>query len=196
MLSILSLSFFVHSLTFKFSCLVSSSFFLIVSKILLSFAYPLFQCLQFLSSLLQYSSLYFLSDYPNNIFAMNLPGNSSLLKLFFSLFCQFTSSMSCQYFFLNSSIVSFVFSRFFLSSQVSDSAINPFYFTRHLFFSLICCLFKILSTSYFSFSSIMTRASCSFLCPLTCPTYFCILLMLTTGCIFTILSIMLPVNLL
>ena len=83
MLSILSLSFFVHSLTFKFSCLVSSSFFLIVSKILLSFAYPLFQCLQFLSSLLQYSSLYFLSDYPNNIFAMNLPGNSSLLKLLF-----------------------------------------------------------------------------------------------------------------
>ena len=87
-----------------------------------------------------------------------------------------------------SSIASLAFSKFSSPFQVSDSAVNPFYRTRYLFFPLICRLFSILSTSYSSSPSITTGAGCSFLCPSTCPTYLHILLTLTTECIFTVLG--------
>ena len=134
MLPISSSSSSVHSLTPD-----SSSSSLIVS-IVLFLGHPPFHCLQFLSNLPQYSSSYFLSDHPNNLFAVNLPGNSPLSNIPSSLSCQFTSSVFCRYSLSNFSIASFAFPRFSLSSQVSDSAVNPFYHTRYLSFPLICCL--------------------------------------------------------
>jgi len=167
MLSISSLSSSVYSLISGFFCLISSSS-LIVSKICLLL--PPFHCFQFCSNLPQYSSSYFLSDHPNNFFAVNLPGNSPLLNVSSSLSCQFTCSMSHWYSLSYSSIASLAFSKFSLPSQVSDSAVNPFQCTRYLSLPLIYCLFKILSTSHSSFFSIITRAGCSFFCPFTCPT--------------------------
>ena len=146
--------------------------------------FSLFYFFQFLSSLSQYSWLYHLSDHLNSFLAMNLSGNSSLLNIPSSLSCQFISSMSLQYSFSNSSTAFFVFSKFSLSSQMSDSAIKPFHLTKYLSFSLIHCLFRTFSTFYFFSPSIMTRVGCSFLCSFTCPMYFCVLLTLTTGYIF------------
>ena len=160
MLPISSLSSSVHSLT---SDSFSSS--LIVSIVLLFLGRPFFHHLQFLSNLPQYSSSYSLSDHPNNLFAINLPGNSPLSNIPSSLSCHFTSSVSLLYFFSYSFIASFAFSKFSFPSQVSDSAVNSFHHTRYLSFSLTCCLFNILSTFHSSSPSIMTRASCFFFCP-------------------------------
>jgi len=96
--------------------------------------------------------------------------------------------MSCQYSLSKSSIVFFAFPKFSFSSQVSDSAKNLFYYTRYLFFPFICCLFKILSTSYSFSPSIITGVGYFFFCPSTCPTYLHILLIFTTGCIFIVLG--------
>ena len=87
--------------------------------------------------------------------------------------------LSCQYFFSNSSIAFCAFSKFSLPSQVLDSAMNPFQYTKYLSFPLIHHLFKIFSILYFSFPLIMTGAGCFFLCSSTCFTYLHILLMLT-----------------
>ena len=127
----------VHSLSPKFSCSISSSSSLIISIVLHPLALPPFHCLQFLSNLAQYSSLYLLSDQPNNFLAINHPSSSPLLNVPSFLFCLLTSSISHQYSFSNSSIASFAFSKFSFSSQVSDSAMNPFYYTKYLFFLLI-----------------------------------------------------------
>ena len=184
----ISLLSFVHSLISDFSCSISFFSSFIVSIVLCPLALPPFYLFQFLSNLTQYSSLYFLFDHPNNFLAVNLPGNSLLLKVPSSFSCLLISSMSLLYSLSNSSIASFAFSRFFFPSQVSDSAINPFYCTRYLFFPLTYHLFNILLTSYSSSPLIITGASCSFLCPSTCLTYFCTLLALTTRCIFTVLG--------
>ena len=178
----------VHSLSPEPPCLLSSSSSFIISMVLHPLVLPPFHCLQFLSNLAQYSSSYLLSDHPNSFLAMNHPGNSPLLNVPSSFSCFLTSSISHQYSFSYSSIASFVFSRFSLPSQVSDSAVNPFHCTRYLSFPHILHLFRILSTSHFSSPSITTGAGCSFLCPSTCPTYFHILLTLTTECIFTVLG--------
>ena len=85
-------------------------------------------------------------------------------------------------------IASLAFSKFSSPSQVSDSAMNPFYCTRYLSFPLIHHLFSILSTFYSSSPSIITGAGCSFFCPFTCPIYLYILLTLTTEYIFIILG--------
>ena len=188
MFPILSLSFFVHSLSLEFSSSISSFFSFIVSIILCSFALLSFHHLQFLSNLVQYSSLYLLSDQPNSFLAINYPGSFSLLNILSFLFYFLIFSIFCQYSFSNSSTAFFAFSKFSFSSQVSDLAINPFHSTKYLFFSLIHCLFRILLTSHSSSPSITTGAGYFFLCPSTCPTYFCTLLTLTTGCIFTILG--------
>ena len=132
--------------------------------------------------------MYFLSDYLNNFFTINLPGSFPFLNVLFSLSCLLMSFISHQYSFLNSFIISFVFSKFFFLFQVSDSTVNPLYLTKYLSFPLICHLFKILSTSHSSSPSIIMRAGCFFLCPSTCPTYFCILLTFTTRCILTVLG--------
>ena len=188
MLSILSSSSSVHSLIFDFFCSIFSSSSQIVSKVLLPLAHSPFHHLQFLSNLPQYSSSYCLSDYPNSFFAINHPSSSPLLNVPFSLSCLLTSSISHLYSFSNSLTASFTFSRFSIPSQVSDSAVNPFYCTRYLSFPLTHCLFKILSTSYSSSLLIMTGAGCPFLCLSTCSMYLCILLILTTKCIFTVLG--------
>ena len=146
----------------------------------------LLQHLQFLSNLAQYSSSYLLSVYPYNFLTTNLPSNSPLLNVPFSLSCLLISFISLLYSFSNSSTVSFVFPRFSFPFQVSDSIVNPFHHTRYLFFSLIHCLFNILSTSYSFSSSIITGADCSFLCSSTCPIYLHILLTLTTRCILIV----------
>ena len=178
----------VHSLSPKFSCPISSSSSFIVSIVLCSLALAPFHCLQFLSNLAQYSLLYLLSDQPNSFLAVNFPGSSSFLNILSFLFCLLTSSISCQYSFLNSSTTSFVFSRFSIPFQVSDSAVNPFHCTKYLSFPLTCYLFSILSTFHSFSPSIITGAGCSFLCPSTCPTYLCILLMFTTRCILIVLG--------
>ena len=186
MLSILSSSSSIHSLTPEFSFLISS--FSTIVSIFLSLDFFPFHHLQFLSSLLQYSWLYLLSDHPNSFLAINLPGNSPLLNISSSCSCLATSSMSRRYFFSNSSIASFAFFKFSLPFQISDSTINPFQCTKYLSFPLICRLFKILSTSHSSSPSIITGAGCSFFCPSTCPTYSHILLTFTTRYIFTVLG--------
>ena len=131
MLPILSSS-SVHSFIPEFPCLISSSFLIVSSVVLLLpgwfFFYWLpFHLFQFLSNLPQYSWSYFLSVYPNNFFAVNLPGNSSLLNISSSLSCFLMSSISHLYSFSNFSIIFLVFPKFSLPSQVSDSTINPFY---------------------------------------------------------------------
>ena len=178
----------VHSLSPELSSSISSSSSFIVSIVLCPFICSPLHCFQFLSSLPQYSLSYHLSNYPNSFFVVNCPSSFPLLNVPSSLSCCFISSMSHWHSFSYSLTASFVFFRFFLSSQVSDSAMNPFYCTRYLSFPCICYLFRILSTSYSSSFSITTGASCSFLCPSTCSIYLCILLTLTTGCIFIVLG--------
>ena len=174
MLSILSSS-SIHSLIPIFPCSISSSSLIVSSVVLLLsgqffFHWLPFYLFQFFSNLLQYSWSYLLSIYPNNFFAINLSGNSPLLNVSSFLFCFLISSISCLYSFLNFSIASLAFPKFSLSFQVSNSTVNPFHCTKYLSFPLTFCLFNILSTFYSSSSSIITGASCSFLCPSTCPT--------------------------
>ena len=187
MLPISSSSFSVHSHTPDFSFSTSPSSGIVFIVPLLTSFLP-FHCLQFLSNLPQYSWSYCLSDYPYNIFTVNFPGNSPRLNVVSLCSCHATSSMSLRYSFSNSSITSFAFSKFSLLSQVLDSAINPFQRTRYLSFPLTHRLFRILSTSHFSSPSIMTGAGCSFFCSSTCSMYRHILLIFTTGCIFTVLG--------
>ena len=184
----ISLSFSsVHFLTPDFSCSISFS-----CSIVSIFLFPLvcfpFHLFQFLFNLPQYSSLYILSNHPNNFFAVNLPSNSSLSNTSSSCFCFAISSWSHQYSFSNSLIASCMFFKFSLPSQVSNSAVNPFQHTKYLSFPLIYCLFRIFSTSYSSSPSIITVASYSFLCPSTCLIYLYILLTLTTRCILIVLG--------
>ena len=186
MLPISSSSSSVYSLTPELSFLTSS--FSAIVSIFLSLSHFSFHRLQFFSSLSQYSWLYLLSNHPNSFLAINLPGKSSLLNVLSSRSCLATSSMSHWYSFLNSLIAFFAFFKFSLLFYVSDSAINPFQYTKYLSFPLTHCLFRILSTSHSSFPSIITRAGCSFLYSSTCPIYRHILLTFTTGCIFTILG--------
>ena len=147
MLPISSSSSSVHSLISGSFCLISSFSSQIISKVLLPLACPPFHCLQFLSNLPQYSLLYLLSNYLNSFFAINCSSSSSLLNIPSSLSCCLIFSIFCQYSFSSSSTASFVFSKFSIPSQVLDSAVNPFYHTKYLFFSLICHLFRILLTS-------------------------------------------------
>ena len=104
-----------------------------------------FYRLQFTSIHLQYSLSYFLFPHSYNILAVYLPGNSLLNLLLSSSFsCHLTfSSSSLQYFFLNSLTNSIAFFKFSLLSQVSSSAMHPFYHTRYLFLSLVYNLFNL-----------------------------------------------------
>ena len=137
MLPISSLSSSVHFLIFNSFYSISSFSFQIISKVLFPLACSPFHHLQFLSNLPQYFLLYYLFDYPNNFFAINCPGSFPLLNVPSSLFCYLTSSISYQYSFSNSSTAPFAFSKFSISSQVSDSTVNSFYHTRYLSFPLI-----------------------------------------------------------
>jgi len=99
-------------------CLAQLFFFfsLIISIVFLFLGCSSFYHFQFLSNLSQYSLSYFLFDYSNNFFAINLLDNSSLSNTPSSLSCQFTSFMSYQYSLSNSLIASFAFPRFSFSS--------------------------------------------------------------------------------
>ena len=149
-----------------------------------------FHCLQFTSIHLQYSLSYFLFFYLYNILAMYLPGNSLLnVLLSSSSSCHLTSSSSSlQYSFSNSSTNSIAFFKFSLLSQVSSSVIHPFYHTRYLSFPCTFLLFIIFSTSHSSSSSITTGYGASFFWPSTCDLYHRTQLILTTGCILTVVG--------
>ena len=149
MLPILSLSSSVHSHTPNFSSSASSSSGIVFIVSLLAGFLP-FHRLQFLSNLPQYSWLYHLSDQPNNFLTINLPSNSPCWNIPSLRSCYATSSMSLRYSFSNSLIASCVFFKFSLSSQVSDSIVNPFQCTKYLSFPLTRCLFRILFTSHSS----------------------------------------------
>jgi len=82
--------------------------FSIVSIFLSPDRFP-FHCLQFLSSLPQYSWSYLLSDHLNSFLTVNLPGKSLFLNILSSHSCLAISFWSCQYSFSNSSIASFAF---------------------------------------------------------------------------------------
>ena len=129
-----------------------------------------FHFYQFLSNFLKYSSLNFLLFHLYNIFTVNLSGNSSLLKSFFSpvsnFSCLLTSAFSLP---LNLSTNSFVFSRSSSFFYVSFSAINPFYHTKYLSTPLTFLLFSIFSTFYSSTPSILIGFPSSFFCSLLVP---------------------------
>ena len=88
------LSSFVYSLSLEFSCSISSCSFFIVFIVLCPLALLPFYHLQFLSNLVQYFLLYFLSDQPNSFFVIDCPSSSPLLNVPTSLFCFLTSSIS------------------------------------------------------------------------------------------------------
>ena len=99
---------------------------------------------QFLSNFLKYSSSNFPSSHPYSIFAINFPNNFSLLKSFSSAISNFSCLLTSAFILpLNSSSASLAFSKAFLLSQVSCSAINPFHRTKYLSTSLIFLLFNI-----------------------------------------------------
>ena len=128
----------------------------------------LFHRRQFSSNLFQYSCSYF-SPHPYNNFAVYFPGNS-LLNTFFSssLSCRLvSSSSSLLYSFSNSSTRSLAFLRFSLLSQVSSSAVHPFYRTKYLSFLCTHLLFIIFSTSHFSSPLITMGCGVFFFCPST-----------------------------
>ena len=127
-----------------------------------------------------------LSSHPYNVFAIYLPGSSSLWNsLQFSFFAYLDSSL---YSFLNLSTRSLAFPRFSYSSQVSSSVVYPFHCTRYLFFSLNFLLFNIFSTSYSSSPLIITGRDYSFFWSSIWSLYICTLLIFTTGYIFIVLG--------
>ena len=106
-----------------------------------------------------------LSPYTYSNFAVNSLGNS-LLNSFSSSPSSY--HLSSPYFLSNSSTNSFVFSKFFLFSQVSSSTVYPFHLTRNFSFPLIVLLFKISSTSNSFCPSIISSFGGIFFCPSTC----------------------------
>ena len=124
----------VHFLSPNSLCSISSSFSLIISMVHHHLLCLPFYHLQFLSSLLQYSLLYFLSIYPNSFLTINLPGNFPLanIPLFSSLSCLCISSISLLYSISNSSTISLAFPKFSSPSHISNSTMNLFYCTKYL----------------------------------------------------------------
>ena len=108
-----------------------------------------FHLCQFLSNFLKYSSSNLPSSHPYNIFAVNFPSNSPLLKSLSSA----SSIFSCfliSIFPSKSANASSAFFRFSLLSHVSPSAVNPFHHTKYFSTPFIFFLFKIFSTSHSS----------------------------------------------
>ena len=111
--------------------------------------------------------------------------STKCLSIFFGL-------LSSDFFFFFYAItllkVFYQFFRFSLFSQVSPSTVHPFYYIKYLSFPYTFLLFMIFLTSHSSSSSITTSCGIFFLCSSTCDLYLHTLLMLTTGCILTILG--------
>jgi len=87
MFSILLSSSFVYSLSPEFSYSISSFSSFIIFIVLHPLTLFSFRHLQFFFSLFQYSSLYCLSDYLNNFFAINHPSSSFFLNISSFLSC-------------------------------------------------------------------------------------------------------------
>ena len=150
-----------------FSFIFSSIFFKCsFSSICLSF----FHLLQFFSNFFKYSSSNFLSSYPYSSFAIYFPGNSILLYSSFSLFFSTTLSwclISTPNLPSKSFTNSFAFFKSSSFSQISLSAVNPFYHTKYLSTSLIFLLFNIFSTSHSLTPSTSTGFPSSLFCSFT-----------------------------
>ena len=122
---------------------------------------------QFLSNFLKYFSSNFPSSHPYNIFAINFPGNSSLLKSFSSTISSFSYLLTSTFILLSNSFnVSLAFPKSFFFSYVLLFAINPFHCTKYFSTPLIFLLFNIFSTSHSSTLSTSTSLLFSFFCPL------------------------------
>ena len=122
-----------------------------------------------------------LSSHLYNIFAIYFPGNSPFLKSLSSaisnFFCFLISAFNLS---SNSATTSFVFSEFSSLSQLSCSAINPFYLTKYFIIPLIFLLSNIFSTFHSLTSSIFTNFTSSTFCIFTCFLYHTIQLTFTT----------------
>ena len=118
---------------------------------------------QFFSNFLRYSSSNFLLSHLYNIFAMNFPDSSSLLKFLsftISIFSYlFTSAFILS---LNSSSTSSAFPKSSFFFQVSCSTVNPFHCTKYFSTPLIFFLFNIFSISHSLTPSISISFSSSF----------------------------------
>ena len=91
-----------------------------------------FHFCQFLSNFLKYSSPKFPSFHSYNIFAIYFPSNFPLLKSLFFTLSNFYFLLNSIFILLsNSTAISFVFSKSFSLSQISYSAVNPFYYTKY-----------------------------------------------------------------
>ena len=118
------------------------SFFLHFSSTLLkyllsSICLSPFYFFQFFSNLFKYSSSNFRSSHPYNIFAMNFPGSSLLLKSLSSAISIFSCFLTSTLIFSSNSFMACsAFFKFFILSQVSPSAVNPF-LSRSLMMNLI-----------------------------------------------------------
>ena len=127
---------------------------------------------QFLVNFLKYSSSNFPSSHPYNIFAINFPSKSYLLKSLSSIRSNFSCLLTSAFILpSNSSNASFTFYKSSLFLHVSLSAINPFHCTKYFSTSLIFLLFKIFSTSHLSTPSTSTGFSSSFFWSSTCFLY-------------------------
>ena len=157
--------------------LIGLSFFIILS--------PLSHFSQFLSNFFKYSFLNFLSSHLYNIFTINFPGNSPLLKFFSSAASNFSCLLTSAFILLsNSSTSSLAFSKSFFFSQLSCSTINLFHHTKYFITSLTFLLFNIFSISYSSNPSTFTGFTSSFFYSPTCFLYYTTQLMFTTRWIF------------
>ena len=140
-----------------------------------------FHFCQFLSNFLKYSFLNFLLFYSYNIFVVNFPGNSPLLKSLSSTISSFSCLLTSVFILSsNSASISFMCPKFSFFSYILYSTVNPFYLTRYFSIPLIFLLFRISSTSYSSTPSTLTCFPSSFLYPSTYSLYRTIQLTFTT----------------
>ena len=147
-----------------------------------SFGETDFYFCQFLSSFFKYSFSNFPLSYLYNIFAINFPSNSPLLKFFFSAISNFSCLLTSTFILpSNFSSASFTCPKSSPFSHVSCSTINPFHFTKYFSVLLIFLLFSIFSTFHSSTSSTSIGLPSSFFCPSTCSLYYTIWLIFTTG---------------
>ena len=127
---------------------------------------------QFLSNFLKYSSSNFPSSHLYNIFTVNFPSNSPLLKSFSSAISSFSCLLTSAFILpLNSSNISLAFPKSFFLFQILYSAVNPFHHTKYLSTPLIFLLFNIFSISHSLTPSISIGFPSSFFCPSTCFLY-------------------------
>ena len=123
-----------------------------------------FHFCQFLSSFFKYSFSNFPSSHPYNIFAVNFPDNSPLLKSLSSAISSFSCLLTSTFILpSNSSNTSFACPKSSFFFYISCSAINPFHLTKYFSIPLIFLLFSIFST--------LIGLPFSFFYPPTCSLY-------------------------